>query len=102
MSIIKTPFRKRHLEDNKQDVVSIKLNEDDRALFDKVKYLLQQEKDSTALKQCYEIALKVILDEKTITILSHVLNNYRRNKRLGIVTYDDVNYENFIKSKLNS
>ena len=70
------------------DTFTVKFNKEERLEFDTYKQTLQQEKDSTALKQLAWIGAKVILDEKTKQVLATILNNYRKNKRLGIVTFD--------------
>ncbi len=55
----------------------------------KLKSIIQQEKDSIALKQLgLEIASEVLHDKKLKAFLKTVMNNYRKNKRLGIVTFD--------------
>lgn len=86
-------------EDKKQDsrVIPLKMNLEEQHQLSQIQDLLQQEQESTAIKQCIDIASKVLLEQKTLVILSHVLNNYRRNKRKGVLTYDDTNYKNFIK-----
>jgi len=87
MTIENKPFVRQHI--NKPfDTFTIKLNQEERTEFEKWKYLLQQNKDSTAMKQLASIGAKVLLDEKTKEILSVVMNNYRKNKRLGIVDFD--------------
>ncbi len=88
MSIKKEPFRRYNL-DKSADAFTVRLNEEEREIFDKCKLILQQEKDSTAIKQlALEIGSKVIHDEKLKGFLSVVMNNYRKNKRLGVVTFD--------------
>lgn len=88
MPIINKPDFKRRDFEKKKDTFNIHLNAEERQKLEEMKYLLQQEKDSTAMKQLAEIGSKVLLDEKTKAVLGIVLNNYRRNKRLGIVTFD--------------
>ena len=87
MTIKQEPFRKYHLE-KQVDSFTIRMNVEERAEFEKNKYLLQQDKDSTALKQLAEIGAKVLQEEKLKQILELVMNNYRKNKRLGIVNFD--------------
>lgn len=87
MTIYKKPFVKYSLEKS-QDAFTVKLNPEERHKLDNWKFVLQQEKDSTAIKQLAEIGAKVLLEEKTAQILELVLNNYRKNKRLGIVTFE--------------
>lgn len=81
------PFVRYH-EEKQADSFAVRLNEEERKLLEDVKQILQQEKDSTAIKQCLLIAAEVIHDKKNTVLLEIVLNNYRKNKRLGIVTFD--------------
>ena len=81
------PFRAMHLE-KKVDTFTVKLNDEERKEFDSFKYALQQEKDSTAVKQLAWIGAKVLLDEKNKQLLGTIMGNYRKNKRQGIVTFD--------------
>tara|TARA_R100000808_G_scaffold22072_1_gene47873 strand:+ start:25 stop:288 length:264 start_codon:yes stop_codon:yes gene_type:complete len=87
MAIKQEPFTRYH-EQKKSDTFTVKLNPQERAEFEQWKYALQQEKDSTAIKQLARIGAKVLLDEKMKSIIETVMNNYRKNKRLGIVTFD--------------
>ena len=73
------------IKETKQDVISLKLNPEERLLLEKDKATLQQEKDSTAVKQMVEIARKVIHDSPEGLFFRTTLENLRRNKRLGIV-----------------
>jgi len=87
MTIEQKPFTKYDLEGG-QDTFTVKLNAEERTQLNEWKNLIQQEKDSTALKQLAFIGSKVLLEEKNKAVLSVVLGNYRKNKRLGIVTFD--------------
>lgn len=87
MVLERRPFVRQHLE-KQADVFTIKLNEAERKELEEWKHLLQQEKDSTALKQLARIGAKVLLEEKTKLANEIVLNNYRKNKRLGVVTFE--------------
>jgi len=87
MALKQKPFTSYH-EDKQLDSFTVRLNAQERELFEKLKYTIQQEKDSTAIKQLALSVAYVILDEKVKGILSIVLNNYRKNKRLGIVDFD--------------
>lgn len=85
MPIEKEKFRLYELDEKKrQDVVSIKLNSKERALLEKNKAILQQEKDATAIKQLIGIAHKVIHHSSEGQFMIYVLDNIRKNKRLGI------------------
>lgn len=70
------------------DTFNVRLSKEEREKFEEWKYLIQQEKDSTAIKQLAEIGANVLQEKKTKAILDIILNNYRRNKRLGIVTFE--------------
>ena len=87
MGLVKKPFVRMH-EDKKGDTFNVRLSPKERLEFDKAKYLVQQEKDSTAIKDLARIGAKVLQEEKTKMILDVVLNNYRKNKSGGIVTFD--------------
>lgn len=103
-NLIKQPFvnYKTDEEREKDTFVSISIKFNKKEELPKLKLLqqlLQEEKDGTAIKQAIDIATEVLLDQKTLVTLSIVLNNYRRNKRKGVVTFDDTNYQKYIKSK---
>lgn len=91
MSIERAPFRDYHEDDKKekQDIVPVRLNDDERSLLELGKSILEQERDATAIKQLMTIGLtNVIHDQKTKTLLALVFKNKRNNKRHGIVTFD--------------
>lgn len=89
MTLEQEPFTRYELDENKrQDSFTIKLNPEERANLEKWKHLIQQEKDSTAIKQLATIGAKVLQEPKTQAIIEIILGNYRKNKRLGIVTFD--------------
>lgn len=77
----------RYHEEKKQDIVSLKLNKEERAELEELKKILRQPKDSTAIKQLRDIGAKVILTSETRELLEIVFNNTRRNKRLGITEF---------------
>lgn len=86
MALEKHPFQ---TYGGKQDIFTVKFDKEfTREYFDESKHIIQQEKDSTAIKQLAIIGSKVIREEKNKKILEIILNNYRKNKRLGIVTFD--------------
>jgi|TARA_R100001530_G_scaffold3_3_gene26 hypothetical protein len=86
--IEKQPFRKYNLKDNPQDVISLKLNPEERAQLNKDKKLMEQKKDGTAIKQLALIGSKVVNDAKTTEIIAIILGNRRRNRRIGIVDFE--------------
>lgn len=87
--IAKQPFKKYDLKDNPQDVVSIKLNPEERLQLNADKKLIEQKKDGTAIKQLYNLGSKVIHDEKTAEIIAIILGNRRRNKRIGVADFEE-------------
>ena len=89
-NIKKEAFRSYYLEGEKpkQDIVNIRLNDEQRLLLENAKKVLEQKKDSTALKQLATIGANVVLDKKMSSILEMVFINKRRNKRTGIHDFD--------------
>lgn len=86
MVLTKEKFRLYELnEDKRQDVISLKLNKEERKMLEADKVALQQEKDGTALKQLWDIGRKVIHDTPEGLFFKTYLENLRRNKRIGIV-----------------
>lgn len=88
MVIEQESFRKYNL-DKQVDSFTVRLNEEERAELEKMKKIIQQEKDSTAIKQLAKVGTKVILDPQTMQILDTITGNKRRNKRLGIAQFDE-------------
>ena len=89
MPIEKPPFVRQTLGDKpKIDSFAVRLNEDERKWLEEDKRILEQEKDSTALKQLALLGHFVLHDPKIGAILGVVFKNKRNNKRLGIVTYE--------------
>lgn len=91
MSLEKAPFRRYNLdEDKKQDVFTVRLGDDlSREDLETGKKIIEQERDSTAIKQLALIGLaNVIHDQKTRALLAILFKNKRNNKRQGIVTFD--------------
>lgn len=92
MGLIRKPFEAQKLEeDREQDklIFTCKLNKEERAILDQCKILLEQPKDSTALKTLAWIGAKVIHEEKTLFIITTLFKNKGNNKRLGIVEWED-------------
>ena len=84
------PFEKKHLEEEgkSQDVITIKLNPEQRKMLEEAKRILEQEKDSTAFKQLAYIGFRSITSQEIKPILETIFANKRRNKRLGIVEFE--------------
>lgn len=79
-------FQKKYLEKSKkQNVFSIKLNDQEMDWLMKGAEVIRQPKLSTALKQLAYIGYtKVVLDSETHAIIDYIFNNSRKNERLGI------------------
>jgi len=91
MGIEKEKFRAYTLEEErakKDDVFSVKLNEEERALLNQCKMAIRQPKDSTALKTLARIGAKVILSEPTSYVIETLFKNKRNNKRTGLQGFD--------------
>lgn len=89
MAIEKEPFRRYDLDGGKADIVNLRLNAEERAVLEEGKKVLEQAKDSTALKQLAAIGAAVVLhDKKTRLILEMVFKNKRRNRRTGILDFE--------------
>ena len=86
MTLEKEPFVNYNLDESKkQDIISLKLNPEERALLEKDKVALQQKRDGTAIKDMLAIARKVIHDTPEGLFFQRALENIRKNKRVGIV-----------------
>jgi len=87
MTIEQEPFR-AYNEEKKVDSFTVRLNNEERKQLEKDKKVIEQSKDSTAIKQLATIGRIVIHDQKIAAILSTLFKNKRNNKRLGIVDFD--------------
>ena len=81
------PFRKYNLE-KKVDSFTIRLNEAERIQLEADKKIIEQTKDSTALKQLALIGSNVIHEKKIIALLGTLFKNKRNNKRIGVVDFE--------------
>jgi hypothetical protein len=88
MVLEKKPFVPYVLEEDrvkdKGKVFTIRLNQEELLNLKDAQKILQQEKDSTAVKQLAMFGLYVLHDRSTAYILKVLENNIRKNKRLGI------------------
>ena len=75
-------------EDDKRETFTISLNKEERLQLDQDKKVLEQAKDSTAIKQLWRIGRYVLHDDKIGLISQQIVVNRNRNKRLGIVDFD--------------
>jgi hypothetical protein len=86
-----TPFERKTLEedeDKRYKRFTVRLNELEQKDLQEDMRLLKQPKDSTALKQLARIGHYVIHEDLTGRILKVVLENKRKNERLGIPDED--------------
>lgn len=89
MGLENPPFTRMTLGDQpKVDSFTVRLNEDERAMLERAKKVLEQPKDSTAMKQLAVLGAIVLHDGLTGKILETVFINKRRNKRTGIIDYE--------------
>jgi len=86
MAIINEPFRRE--QEKKVDVIPVRLNEEEREELNVAKKILNQSKDSTALKQLSSIGAKVLHDGLTGNIIKSIFANKRKNWRTGINEFD--------------
>ena len=87
----KVPFRDYELDQDKlkPDIFTIRLNKDERVDLENDKKVLNQKKDSTAIKTLAEIGRNVLHDQKTGLILRSIFKNKALNKLSGIVDFED-------------
>ena len=84
-----TPTRlEEDREKDKRENFTIRMNKEERFQLDEDKKVLEQSKDSTAIKQMWQIGRIVLHDDLTGKISKEIMSNKRRNKRLGIVDFE--------------
>ena len=76
-------------KDFKKPILSVRLNKEEYLDLQEAKKILQQSKDSTALKQLAKIGMfNVLHDEKMKHLLGTVFGNRRKNERIGLVDFE--------------
>jgi len=89
MTVEKTPFTRYHLGDKpKLDSFTVRLNIEERQNLDLAKKIIEQPKDSTALKTLAWLGAKVLHEPQTRYLLALVFSNKRKNNRLGVVDFE--------------
>lgn len=73
---------------DKGKVFTIRLNAEELDNLKQAQNILQQEKDSTAVKQLAMFGLYVLHDRSNAYILKVLKDNIRKNKRIGIDKVD--------------
>ena len=87
MAIEQEPFTLYH-EEKKRDTFTVSLNDEQRKILEDCKKIIEQKKDSTALKQLAWIGAKVIHEPKTKELLGIVFINKRNNERSNIADFE--------------
>jgi len=86
--IEKKPFTSYTLDEDKKEgsgkVFAIRLNEEELISLKSAQNLLQQEKQSTCIKQLVTFGMFVLQERSTGKILEVLTDNLRKNKRIGI------------------
>jgi len=72
----------------KGKIFTIRLNEEEVKALRQAQNIMQQEKQSTTLKQLAMFGLYVLHDRSTAYILDVLGHNIRKNKRIGIQEVD--------------
>ena len=84
-----TPTRlEEERKEDKGKVITIRLNEKELGNLAKIQNILQQEKESTTVKQVFSYGMFVLQERSTAHILRVLYDNLRKNKRLGIEFVD--------------
>lgn len=82
--MINQPFKKTSLEESRDQIV-VSLNPKERGWLEACKPLLQQQKDSTALKTLAEIGATFVMHDRPFRVfLNRFFKNVINNRRLGI------------------
>lgn len=88
MGLIKEPFRKYRLDEEKKHdkskVVPVRLNIDELNALEVAGQVLEQEKISSVIKTLMNLGLIAIHKEETALLLDVVFKNKLNNKRQGI------------------
>lgn len=89
-NLIRPSFESTRTEEERakdtKETFTVSINKEERDLLNTAKVLLQQEKDSTAIKTLFKYGLtKVLNDTAGLYLIDTIKGNLRRNKRLGII-----------------
>ena len=87
-NMIRAPFTSTRFEEERaldiSKVIPVRLNTEERQRLNESKRVLQQSKDSTALKMLADIGYIVLHDQLTGKIITAIFDNKRRNERSGV------------------
>jgi len=78
-NIIKKPFKKYDLEDKEKLIYTMRLNKEEKISLHKAMTLLNQPKESTALKQLALIGIDVLQRNNMTLPLNIISSNFRKN-----------------------
>lgn len=88
MVIDKVPFR-RYDQEKKTDTFTVWLSKEERTHLNICKEILEQPKDSTALKQLAWLGAKLLVSPQMMYAFGTVFKNKRKNKRMGIINFEE-------------
>ena len=91
MPIEKQPFRKYNLdeENKKQDIITIRLNQEERSILNKFKILFDVKSDGKMIKMGFIIGTNVLQRDFPPKILRYLM----KGERIKLSDYDDINKE---------
>ena len=75
-------------EKDKRETFTVSINKQERLNLDADKKALEQTKDSTAIKQMWEIGRFVLHHDKIGVISQMIMANRNRNKKRGVAEYE--------------
>jgi len=78
----------RYNAEKKRDSFTCNVNKEERAMLNFYKKKLNQTKDSTCLKQLATIGAKTLQSNLIAPVIDIVIDNKRKNKRLGIYDFE--------------
>ena len=93
-NLINQPFTRTTLDEEQTDkygkVFTMRLNKEQIDQLEWAKKVLSQPKDSTAMKQVFEIGLFVLQQDLTGKVLNTVFKNKEKNWRTGVTDPEDL------------
>lgn len=92
MPIERKPFSPQKTAEEREAMpgktIGIWFNDEELYAIEGYKELLQQEKDSTAIKQMIGLGANLLKDPKVLMVRDLIQSNIRKNERLGIDEID--------------
>ena len=93
MAIDQQPFRLYNLDGKKADIITVRLNDTEREQLEKVKRILKQPKDSTAIKQMFIYGVLSVLHDQSIGYLLKLQFKNEANSQISGNFTDDLKNE---------